>query len=177
MRLMALPIIKNKESALRMEVHRRKENLNKQRAAYQKKLESNAILDRLWATFDFTLLTVDEISVDVKKIAGVRIPIYRHVSFTIQKTNWYNQPAWVADCILYLKEITQLQLELKILEEQLLILEKERKRTTQKVNLYEKVQIPEIETGIKKIKRFLEDEDNLSKAAQKMVKSRTVQGV
>lgn len=47
-----------------------------------------------------------------------------------------------------------------------------RKRTTQKVNLYEKVQIPAYEDAIRKIKRFLEDEENLAKSAQKIVKNR-----
>jgi V/A-type H+-transporting ATPase subunit D len=52
------------------------------------------------------------------------------------------------------------------------ILEQVRKKTTQKVNLYEKVQIPAFEESILKIKRFLEDEENLSKAAQKILKDR-----
>ena len=52
------------------------------------------------------------------------------------------------------------------------MLEYARKKTTQKVNLYEKVQIPAYETAILKIKRFLEDEDNLTKASQKIVKTR-----
>ena len=47
-----------------------------------------------------------------------------------------------------------------------------RKKTTQKVNLYEKVQIPGFHDAILKIKRFLEDQDNLSKSAQKIVKTR-----
>ena len=47
-----------------------------------------------------------------------------------------------------------------------------RKKTTQKVNLYEKVQIPGYEAAILKIRRFLEDEENLSKSAQKIVKSK-----
>jgi V/A-type H+-transporting ATPase subunit D len=47
-----------------------------------------------------------------------------------------------------------------------------RKKTTQKVNLYEKVQIPGYEEAILKIKRFLEDEETLSKASQKIVKTR-----
>ena len=45
-------------------------------------------------------------------------------------------------------------------------------RFTQKVNLYEKVQIPGYEDAIRKIKRFMEDEENLSKSAQKIVKTR-----
>ena len=52
------------------------------------------------------------------------------------------------------------------------ILEQVRKKTTQKVNLYEKVQIPAFEDAILKIKRYLEDEENLSKASQKILKSR-----
>ena len=47
-----------------------------------------------------------------------------------------------------------------------------RKKTTQKVNLYEKVQIPGYNEAILKIKRFMEDEENLSKASQKIVKKR-----
>ena len=49
------------------------------------------------------------------------------------------------------------------------------KKTTQKVNLFEKVQIPGFEDAIRKIKRFMEDEENLSKAAQKIVKARQEQ--
>jgi V/A-type H+-transporting ATPase subunit D len=55
------------------------------------------------------------------------------------------------------------------------LLEEVRKKTTQKVNLYEKVQIPAYEEAILKIIRFLEDEENLSKAAQKILKGRLAQ--
>ena len=52
------------------------------------------------------------------------------------------------------------------------LLDYSRKKTTQKVNLYEKVQIPGYQEAILKIKRFMEDEENLSKAGQKIVKTR-----
>ena len=52
------------------------------------------------------------------------------------------------------------------------ILDHNRKKTTQKVNLYEKVQIPGYQEAIRKIKRYMEDEENLSKAASKIVKER-----
>jgi V/A-type H+-transporting ATPase subunit D len=52
------------------------------------------------------------------------------------------------------------------------LLDYARKKTTQKVNLYEKVQIPGYEAAIMKIKRFLEDEENLSKSSMKIVKKR-----
>ena len=56
--------------------------------------------------------------------------------------------------------------------EKLNLLEYARKKTTQKVNLFEKVQIPGYEDAIRKIKRFMEDEENLSKASQKIVKGK-----
>jgi V/A-type H+-transporting ATPase subunit D len=52
------------------------------------------------------------------------------------------------------------------------LLDHARKKTTQKVNLFEKVQIPGYADAIRKIKRFMEDEENLSKSAQKIIKER-----
>ena len=51
------------------------------------------------------------------------------------------------------------------------LLEHARKKTTQKVNLFEKVQIPGYQDALRKIKRFMEDEENLSKSSQKIMKS------
>ena len=59
-----------------------------------------------------------------------------------------------------------------LLKKQIDILDEARKKTTQKVNLYEKVQIPEMDEAILKIKRFLEDKENISKAGQKIMKKR-----
>ena len=63
-------------------------------------------------------------------------------------------------------------IESEISEERRRILEYNRKKTTQKVNLYEKIQIPGFQEAIRKIKRYMEDEENLSKASSKIVKSR-----
>jgi V/A-type H+-transporting ATPase subunit D len=74
-----------------------------------------------------------------------------------------------------IKEIAALSIEREFFWRKMLILEQVRKKTTQKVNLYEKVQIPIYEDAIRKIKRFLEDEENLSKASQKILKTRISQ--
>ena len=62
--------------------------------------------------------------------------------------------------------------ESEVEKEKSRILDYQRKKTTQKVNLYEKVQIPGYQEAIRKIKRFMEDEENLSKASSKIVKER-----
>ena len=71
-----------------------------------------------------------------------------------------------------LKDLARLGIESEICSEKSRILDFSRKKTTQKVNLYEKVQIPGYNEAILKIKRYLEDEENLSKASQKIVKNR-----
>ena len=71
-----------------------------------------------------------------------------------------------------LKELAKIGIESEIYTAKSRILDFQRKKTTQKVNLYEKVQIPGYQEAIRKIKRFMEDEENLSKASQKIVKTR-----
>jgi len=63
-------------------------------------------------------------------------------------------------------------IEKEFLVRKMLLLDKARKKTTQKVNLYEKNQIPEYDQAIKKIKRFMEDEENLAKSSQKILKNK-----
>ena len=84
----------------------------------------------------------------------------------------FNAPAWYADGISQLKELAQIGIEQVFAVQKVQLLEHARKKTTQKGNLFEKVQIPGYEDAILKIKRFMEDEENLSKSSQKIVKSR-----
>jgi V/A-type H+-transporting ATPase subunit D len=79
---------------------------------------------------------------------------------------------WVPGAIEILKEVVNLRLRIQFIKKELDILNHARKKTTQKVNLYEKVQIPEYESAIQKIKRFLEDAENLSRSSQKLIKIR-----
>ena len=71
-----------------------------------------------------------------------------------------------------LKEITAKKIELQLRRDTLAQMENARRKTTQKVNLYKKVQIPGFEEAIRKIKRFLEDEETLAKSSQKILKNR-----
>ena len=70
-----------------------------------------------------------------------------------------------------LKVLAQTAIEREFIVAKLGLLEHARKKTTQKVNLFEKVQIPGYQDALRKIKRFMEDEENLSKSSQKIMKS------
>ncbi|MBM3421360.1 MAG: V-type ATP synthase subunit D [Bacteroidetes bacterium] len=171
-RIRALPILKNKESALRAEVKRAKdvaEKLDMELSALYQKYYDGV---RLWGEFEPNLLQVDEIKTIYRKIAGVRIPEFEDVVFSTKPFLVFTNPKWLADGIRILRELTLTSIKRDIFIEKMELLDFARKKTTQKVNLYEKVQIPGYEEAIRKIKRFLEDEENLSKSAQKIVKTR-----
>ena len=171
-RTQALPILKNKESALRIEVKKARDVADSYKSEFSSTLKRYADGVRLWAEFDPGLLTIKEIKVRTIKIAGIKIPEFEDISFKIKPLNLFGSPAWYPRGIMILRElytiITKKDLALKKME----LLSTARKKTTQKVNLYEKVQIPGYEDAIRRIKSFLEDEENLQKSSQKIIKRR-----
>jgi V/A-type H+-transporting ATPase subunit D len=176
-RIRALPTIKNKESALRVEVKRAKDEMNKLDHAYKQLIKEYDHMAALWGEFDTNLVRVSNVQLGVKKIAGVKTPVLENVDFITDKFSVFNQPKWFLDGIELIKKIALLGIEKEVFNRKMELLDRARKKTTQKVNLFEKVQIPGYEDAIIKVKRFMEDEDNLSKSAQKIVKNRQQQEV
>ena len=168
----ALPTLKNKESALRMEVKRAKERSLELREQLQEALRSYDYLARLWTEFDSGLISVRDVILETVKVAGVKTPALKEVLYDIKPYSLFSQPFWYGEGINLLQSLAQLGIESEVYLEKMRLLDFSRKKTTQKVNLYEKVQIPGYQEAIRKIKRFMEDEENLSKAAQKIVKTR-----
>lgn len=171
-RTRALPTIKNKESALRLEVKKAKYLADEVVERQDELVSKLQYMSGLWVEFNPNLITVDDVKVSLTKIAGVKIPVLKEVVFTVHDFDLFSSPFWIVDGIQILKELTTLGIEREFYLQKMRLLDRARKKTTQKVNLYEKVQIPDYETAIRKIKRFLEDEENLSKSAQKIVKKR-----
>jgi V/A-type H+-transporting ATPase subunit D len=171
-RVRALPTIKNKEAALRVEVKRAKDEVLVHEKKLTQKISEYEKSVRIWGEFDITLISVKDLELSVKKIAGVKVPVLNDIIFNIKEFSLFNNPQWYLKGISILKELTTIAIEREILFRKSEMLYQARKKTTQKVNLYEKVQIPGYEDAILKIKRFLEDEENLSKSSQKIVKNR-----
>ena len=171
MRVRTLPIIKNKESALRIEVKRCKDEMRAHDEAYAAQLEQYRALFALWNEFDTSLVKTGELNIVQRKVAGVRVPVLENASFTVAPYSLFTSPKWFPDGIELLKEMAMTAIRRELLNRKLVLLEDARKKTTQKVNLFEKVQIPGYQDAIRKIKRFMEDEENLSKSSQKILKS------
>ena len=155
-----------------MEVKRAKDKAVELEKDYNRQVGSYDGMSRLWGEFDQTLIRIKDVELSSKKIAGVFTPVLEKIIFDTNTDNLFNQPVWFLDGMSVIKKIAEIAIEREVFLKKMELLDFARKKTTQKVNLYEKVQIPGFQDAIRKIKRFLEDEDNLSKAAQKIVKDR-----
>ena len=171
-RVRALPTIKNKESALRSEVKKAKISADDFDDKLESMLDSINEMLQLYDEYPSDILTVTDVKMSVKKIAGVKTPVLDEVVYDIKEFSLFNNPGWLLDGVKYIKDVVDVAIEREFFKQKMLLLNKARKKTTQKVNLYEKVQIPGFQEAIRKIKRFLEDAENLSKSSQKIVKTR-----
>ena len=168
----ALPTLKNKESALRSSVQTAKAESERLADELEASLKRYDYLAALWNEFEPDLICSRDVDLRTVKVAGVKVPQLDAVYYELQPFNAFVKPAWYADGVAILKELSRLGIESEVFEQRRQILEFNRKKTTQKVNLYEKVQIPGYKEAIRKIKRYMEDEENLSKASSKIVKTR-----
>lgn len=171
MRQRTLPIIKSKETALRLEVKRCKEEAEELDRKLKEQIAGYETMYALWGEFDTSLVELKDVELTVKKIAGVRVPILQNIRLEAKPFGLFSAPKWYFDGIRLLHGLVKTAVEREFVFAKLNLLEHARKKTTQKVNLFEKVQIPGYQEAVRKIKRFMEDEENLSKSSQKILKS------
>ena len=103
-------------------------------------------------------VTVDNIRKGWGNIAGVKIPVYEGADFGRGDYDLYAAPLWVDMAADRMEKALSLDLQAEVLDEQVRLLSKELRTTTQRVNLFEKVKIPETKANIKRIAIFLGDE-------------------
>ena len=168
----ALPTLKNKESALRLEVRRAKARSEELTEKLSASLKAYDYIAALWNEFEPGLISVRDVVLETEKIAGVKTPSLKEVLYDVKPFDIFRKPLWYSDGVDILRQLAQIGIESEIYLEKMRLLDFSRKKITQKVNLYEKVQIPGDQAAIRRIKRYMEDEENLSKASQKIVKTR-----
>ena len=172
MRQRTLPTLQSKETALRLEVKKAKKELDDLDKEVERRIKDYDQMIALWGEFDTSLIHVDDVRMSIKKIAGVRVPVLDEVVYSTKEFSLFSCPKWFADGFEQLKSIADFGIRQEFVRRKVDLLEYARKKTTQKVNLFEKVQIPGYQDAIRKIKRFMEDEENLSKSSQKIVKGK-----
>ena len=171
MRQRTLPIIKNKETALRLEVKKCKQEAEDIRKKLEAQIAGYESMYALWGEFDPSLVALEDVELSVKKVAGVRVPILANIKLSVKPFGIFSSPKWYIEGINLLQGLAKTAVEHEFVLAKLNLLDHARRKTTQKVNLFEKVQIPGFQDAVRKIKRFMEDEENLSKSSQKILKS------
>lgn len=109
--------------------------------------------------FKSDMVTVTDIRKTTGNIAGVTIPVYEGAVFTRGDYDLYKTPLWIDMAADRMEKALALDLEAEVLEEQVRLLAKELRTTSQRVNLFEKVMIPDTKANIKKITVYLGDQD------------------
>ena len=122
------------------------------------------------------MVTVDNIKKGWGNIAGVKIPIYEGADFGRGDYDLYATPLWIDLAADRMEKVLELDLQAEVLDEQVWLLEKELRTTTQRVNLFEKVKIPETKANIKKIGVFLGDEQ-VAAVVRSKISKRKLQAV
>ena len=110
----ALPTLKNKESALRVEVKRARDRASELEQAYYKHIASYDNISRLWGEFDQTLIQIKDVELSSKKIAGVFTPVLEKIIFETNTDNLLNQPVWFPEGITIIKKIAEVAIEREV---------------------------------------------------------------
>lgn len=118
------------------------------------------------------MVTVKNIKKGVGNIAGVSIPVYEGADFSRGDYDLYETPLWIDMAADRMEKALSLDLEAEVLDEQVRLLSQELRTTTQRVNLFEKVKIPETKANIKKISVYLGDEQVAAVVRSKISKKK-----
>lgn len=108
--------------------------------------------------FTTDILIVDEVRTATGNVAGVTIPVFSGAAFSHGDYDLYKMPLWIDTAALKMEDVLTLDLEASVLDEQVRLLGIELRTTSQRVNLFEKVKIPEARANIKKISVYLGDQ-------------------
>jgi len=119
------------------------------------------------------LVAMDRIVTDSSNIAGVTIPVFKSIATTVADLDLFASPAWFDDATAMLTAILNLKAERSVLERQRELVVLELNTTSQRVNLFEKVKIPECRENIRIIKIAIGDEQTASVTRGKIAKSRS----
>jgi V/A-type H+-transporting ATPase subunit D len=117
-------------------------------------------------------LTPEKILTAKKNIAGVDVPVFESVDFEPAEYDLFLTPLWVDAGLETLRDMVSLQEEIQVLEKGISVLKHDLRITTQRVNLFEKVKIPEAKEAIRLIKIYISDQMTNAVGRSKIAKNK-----
>ncbi len=155
-----LPTLTLKKQQLQSEIRAIEEHANalrEQREELERGFDSWIAVFSEEDAFPADIVKVSNIKRGMGNIAGVSIPTYEGADFERGEYDLYSTPLWVDIAADHMEKALSLDLEAEVLFEQVRLLEAELRSTSQRVNLFEKVKIPETMENIKKISVYMAD--------------------
>lgn len=122
-------------------------------------------------------LSIASIKTDTSNVAGVEIPVFKSIEFKKTIHDLFMTPPWVDDALIFFAALAQLDIEVSILQTQVSLLDAELRTTSQRVNLFEKVKIPQAVESIKKIQIYLGDQQTAAVVRGKTAKKNLLKRV
>lgn len=171
-----LPMLQLKKQQLQMEIAAITgsiEEVSSKESAWRDSISSWIAL---FGTNDIpeNFVTCKSTVTDTGNIAGVVIPIYRGIETERAEIDLLTTPSWLDDAGDAIVRALEFNAEKKVLEEQRRLITEELRTTSQRVNLFEKVKIPECKENIRVIRIHLGDESTAAVARGKIAKRRGV---
>ena len=168
-----LPTLILKKQQLQAEIRTTETRINElksQKQSFDEAFKSWVAVFGEKGIFTPDILRVIRIDTSQGNIAGVAIPLFKGAEFEIAEYDLTRLPLWIDLAVEKLKLVLLLDLEAKIVEEQRRRLFNELRVTTQRVNLFEKIKIPETKGNIKKIGVYLGDQQTAAVVRGKIAK-------
>ena len=156
-----LPTLTLKKQQLQTEIRSieaKAEAVRKEKASLEKGFEDWIAVFSENSAFPKGIVKVSNIRKGRGNIAGVDIPVFEGADFSRGDYDLYSTPLWVDMAANHMERAMSLDLEAEVLDEQVKLLEYELRATSQRVNLFEKVKIPETQKNIKKISIYMADQ-------------------
>ena len=118
------------------------------------------------------LVKVTNVVIGEQNIVGTSVPVLEKVEVEVAPYSFLTRPHWVDFLVEKLREMTELQLESQVRELRYREISAATRTTSQRVNLFSKVLIPQTQQHIAKIKIFLSDQDRAGVVNAKISKSK-----
>lgn len=175
-----LPTLQLKKQQLQMELSKSRDALAKvvtEQTAFLNSLDRWSALfgDDTIIPFLESQIEVEDFAHDIENIAGVKVPTFKRVKFRLMPRDYYATDPWIDDAVAALEKVVEFKIRRLVIEEQNRLLEQELRTTSQRVNLFEKVKIPECKENIRVIQIALGDEQTAAVANSKLAKKKLLE--
>jgi V/A-type H+-transporting ATPase subunit D len=171
-----LPTLQLKKQQLQMEIRQVEQQVAEKRAEEESARTGLGGWIKLYSDdipyLDY--LSVESIEVEPGNIAGVAIRSLKDIVFKRTAPDLWATPAWLDEGLSTLEQLFRLRIERRLLEEQQRLLAEELRTTSQRVNLFEKVKIPECRENIRVINIFIGDQNTAAVVRSKIAKGKSV---